>query len=136
MVLYGMREEVLSGEAIWKCAHCLTCLERCPQDVKFAEIIKALRVLAVKEAEKGNIVIKGPQIVFDKIFMDTIENHGRIFEAGLLLKYMLKRKDLGLLMSFSTIGLKMFWKGKVPISPHKIKASTELKRLFEESGSD
>ncbi len=131
MVLYGMKEEILSSETIWKCAHCLTCVERCPQDVRFAEVIKALRILAVNEAEKGNIKIKGPQFRFDSTFVDSIESYGRVFEAGLLSKYMLKKKDLGLIMSFSSLGLKMFRKGKISLFPHKIKALDELKRVFK-----
>lgn len=132
MVLYGMKDEVLSSETIWKCAHCLTCLERCPQDVRFAEVIEALRILAVREAEKGNIEIKGPQFQFDSIFSDSIKSHGRVFEAGLLSKYMLKRKAVGLMMSFSLLGVKMFWKGKINLFPHKIQALDDLQRLFEE----
>lgn len=133
MVLYGMRKEILSSETIWKCAHCLTCLERCPQDVRFAEVIEALRILAVREAEKGNIEIRGPQIRFDSIFKDSIESYGRVFEAGLLSKYMLKSKAVGLMMSFSLLSLKMFRKGKITLFPHKIKALDELRRIFKES---
>jgi len=133
MVLYGMKKEILSSEIIWKCAHCLTCLERCPQDVRFAEVIEALRILAVKEAEKGNIKIKGPQFRFDSIFKDSIESHGRVFEAGLLSKYMLKRKDLGFMLSFASLGLKMFRKRKVSLFPHKIKALDELQHIFKDS---
>lgn len=133
MVLYGMKKEILSSETIWKCAHCLTCLERCPQDVKFAEVIEALRLMAVKEAEKGNIKIKGPQFHFDTAFKDSVESYGRVFEAGLLSKYMLKKKDVRFAMSFSMIGLKMFWKGKISLFPHKIKELAEFRRVFKES---
>jgi len=133
MVLYGMKKEILSSETIWKCAHCLTCVERCPQDVKFAEVIEALRILAVKEAEKGNIKLKGAQFHFDTAFKDSIESYGRVFEAGLLSKYMLKKKDVGFMMSFSTIGLKMFRKGKISLFPKRIKALDEFQRIFKES---
>ncbi|MEJ2271005.1 MAG: 4Fe-4S dicluster domain-containing protein [Candidatus Bathyarchaeota archaeon] len=133
MILYGMKKEVLSDESIWKCAHCLTCLERCPQDVKFAEVIEALRIMAVKEAEKGNIKIKGPQYKFDSIFKDSIKSHGRVFETGLLSKYMLKKKDLGFVMSFSSLGLKMLRKGKIGFFPDKIKGLDEIHDLFKES---
>lgn len=133
MILYGMKKEVLSSEIIWKCAHCLTCVERCPQDVKFAEVIKALRILALKEAEKGNIKIKGPQFQFDSTFKDVIKDYGRIFEAGLFLKYLLRRRALGLTVSLSLLGLKMFRKGKVSMFPHKIEALDDIKHLFNSS---
>jgi len=103
--------------------------------VKFAEVVEALRILAVKEAEKGNIKIKGPQFRFNSLFKESIENYGRVFEAELLSKYMLNKKDLGLIMSFSLLGLKMFRKGKISLFPNKIKALDELQRIFKDLSS-
>ncbi len=133
MILYGMKREVLSSEAIWKCVHCLTCYERCPQNVKFAEVIEALKILAVEEAKKGNIKIKGQQYSFDTIFTDSISSNGRVFEAGMLSEYLIKTKDFGLLMSFAPLGLKMFRKGKVSLFPKKIHALDEVKHAFKET---
>jgi heterodisulfide reductase subunit C2 len=47
-VLYGMREEVLKSQAIWLCMMCYRCYARCPQQVNFTDIMRALRHLAVK----------------------------------------------------------------------------------------
>jgi glycolate oxidase iron-sulfur subunit len=49
MVLLGMKEKVLSSPAIWLCLLCHNCSFHCPQDVKFSEVITALRYLAIKE---------------------------------------------------------------------------------------
>ena len=48
-VLLGMRKEVLSESTIWKCAQCYACTAKCPQNVKFKDIIRALREMAVEE---------------------------------------------------------------------------------------
>lgn len=48
-VLLGMRKEVLSEPIIWRCAQCYSCTAKCPQNVKFRNIIKALREMAVAE---------------------------------------------------------------------------------------
>ena len=48
-VLLGMREEVLSSPVIWRCVQCYSCTAKCPQNVKFREIIRALREMAVEE---------------------------------------------------------------------------------------
>ncbi len=45
-------EDVLSGNEIWLCASCFTCVDRCPRDVDFTYISLALRNLAARE---GNI---------------------------------------------------------------------------------
>jgi len=48
-VLLGMRREVLSSPQLWQCIQCYACYAKCPQNVKFRDVIKALRAMAVKE---------------------------------------------------------------------------------------
>ena len=48
MALYGMREEVLKSPEIWLCVMCYRCYARCPQQVNFTDIMRALRHLSVK----------------------------------------------------------------------------------------
>jgi heterodisulfide reductase subunit C len=47
-VVFGMREEVLSSPLIWFCLMCYRCYARCPQQVNFTDVMKALRYLAIK----------------------------------------------------------------------------------------
>ncbi len=49
MVLLGMRKEVLSSNLPWLCSQCYTCQAHCPQNVNFADVMKALRSMAVRE---------------------------------------------------------------------------------------
>ncbi|MCK5608560.1 4Fe-4S dicluster domain-containing protein [Candidatus Pacearchaeota archaeon] len=49
MALLGMRERVLSSDFIWLCTTCYTCQERCPQDVRITDLMRAITNLAVKE---------------------------------------------------------------------------------------
>ncbi|PIU67796.1 MAG: heterodisulfide reductase [Armatimonadetes bacterium CG07_land_8_20_14_0_80_40_9] len=49
MILLGMKKEVLSSNLIWMCALCHKCSFYCPQDVKFADVMSALRNIAVRE---------------------------------------------------------------------------------------
>ena len=48
-ILYGKKTETLSNGEIWKCHQCHTCVAHCPQDVRFADIVRALREIAVSE---------------------------------------------------------------------------------------
>ena len=50
-VLAGMRDDVLEGPEIWRCYQCHTCVSHCPQDVRFADIIRVLRDMAVEEGK-------------------------------------------------------------------------------------
>jgi len=49
MVKLGMRKEVLSNPHIWYCVTCHTCEQRCPQNVKFFNILNVLKNMAAKE---------------------------------------------------------------------------------------
>jgi len=60
-ILYGKKTELLSGGEIWKCSQCHTCVAHCPQDVRFADIIRALREIAVAEG------------IYDSDFADKIK---------------------------------------------------------------
>jgi len=49
MVKLGMREEVLASPYIWYCTTCHNCEQRCPQNVKFFDILNVLKNMAAKE---------------------------------------------------------------------------------------
>lgn len=48
-VLLGMRKEVLGSSEIWRCVQCHACTFKCPQNVRYREIVRALREMAVAE---------------------------------------------------------------------------------------
>jgi len=83
--LLGEKEEVLSSDAIWLCCSCYNCQERCPQKVEIADVIYALRNIAIKE---GNI----PNIYSE--FASALLNNGRIVGISKFLEK--KRLTLGL----------------------------------------
>ncbi|MHA1481293.1 MAG: CoB--CoM heterodisulfide reductase subunit C [Candidatus Thorarchaeota archaeon] len=45
--ILGLKEEVLSSPDLWLCATCLTCLERCPRQIKTTDAIIIMRNMAV-----------------------------------------------------------------------------------------
>lgn len=45
-ILAGERG-LLAEDEIWKCNQCFACVAHCPQDVRFANIIRAMREMAV-----------------------------------------------------------------------------------------
>ncbi|UCB46371.1 MAG: 4Fe-4S dicluster domain-containing protein [Spirochaetota bacterium] len=49
MILLGMKEEVLGSDAIWYCVKCYRCHVMCPQEVKYPEIIRVLRKMALEQ---------------------------------------------------------------------------------------
>jgi heterodisulfide reductase subunit C len=85
MTLLGQREEVLSSPIIWLCSACYSCQEVCPQEVRFTEVLTAIKNIASRE---GYAPPSAKQIA------GLLANHGRLlpvteFEND-------KRADLGL----------------------------------------
>ena len=83
--LLGQDEEVLSGDSIWLCCSCYNCQERCPQKVEIADVIYALRNIAI---EKGHI----PNIYNE--FVSALMKEGRIVNVSKFAEN--KRPTLGL----------------------------------------
>lgn len=48
-VLLGQRQAVLANELLWYCETCYACTAYCPQNVKFGDVMRALREMAVAE---------------------------------------------------------------------------------------
>ena len=49
MILLEQKDEVLGSNEIWKCNQCHACVSHCPQDVRFADVVRALREMAVAQ---------------------------------------------------------------------------------------
>ena len=48
MILLDQKDELLGSKELWKCNQCHACVSHCPQDVRFADVLRALRELAVE----------------------------------------------------------------------------------------
>jgi heterodisulfide reductase subunit C len=53
-----MRSEVLSSPVIWRCVQCYSCTAKCPQNVKFRDVMRALREMAVEEGHADVAMIE------------------------------------------------------------------------------
>jgi heterodisulfide reductase subunit C len=85
MVELGLRERVLGSDILWLCSLCYQCQERCPEDVRFPELMTVLRNMAV---EAGYI-----HPSFAKL-ASIVAEQGRIYEVDDFIN--MRRKQLGL----------------------------------------
>ncbi len=152
MSLLGMRDEVLSNPDLWLCLVCQTCTARCPQDVRISDLLSAIRRMAEKEEEAGNLKIDSPRPLFDKAFQHQLKKFGRLYDMGLAMEYYPKREGsfikgmLAMMKDYKDFGMRMFLKGKMgPLgggSPvkgmlaSKIKQKDVMKKIFEELGEE
>ena len=120
----GMRDQALSSRTIWVCAACETCSARCPQDADPAGVMDALRRIAYAEGAKS----PEPDVpLFHRLFLGTVQQFGRVFEAGMIGLYNLfsghYTKDLGLAPT-------MLLKGKLGLLPSMHGNRKLMKKLF------
>lgn len=83
--LLGKKNEVVSGDSIWLCCSCYNCQERCPQKVEIADVIYALRNIALREGYIPNIYSQ---------FVSALLGEGRIVNVSKFVES--KRPALGL----------------------------------------
>jgi heterodisulfide reductase subunit C len=58
MAQFGLKDRLLSNDALWLCSTCYTCVDRCPQNVEIASIVRILRNMVVKEKGVMPLIFK------------------------------------------------------------------------------
>lgn len=127
LVQVNDRQKVLSSATIWLCLSCETCSTRCPEDIDIARVMDTLRKVSVSEGypSKELSITK-----LNKIFLDSIEKHGRLNELEFSIKYTLASRKL-----FQNIGLaiRLFRKGKIKPFGENVKGKNGIKDIFAKS---
>jgi heterodisulfide reductase subunit C2 len=118
------QERLLSSESIWMCLTCETCTTRCPNLFDPAAIIDALREIIVREHPD---FIPRRIAAFHTAFLDQIRSHGRVFEFGLVASYKLRS---GALFADVDSVPGMLVRGKLALTPKRIKGLRDLRRIF------
>lgn len=121
-VALGLKDEVLNSEEIWLCAHCYSCVVKCPKGVRPADRMSELRGMALRK----NIDNKG--VKHAKAFIESVLKNGKINEA----KVTLNSVGFRGLMSQGLFPLSLILKGKAPKYRKKpIKSMDKLKPIIE-----
>ena len=124
LVQAGQKQRVLSSRSIWLCATCESCTTRCPNEIDVARIMDVLRHMARRE---GLVSEKNIKRFWDS-FLDSVEKHGRVFEMGLLVKYIFRS---GRVWTDVDLAPKMLPKGKLSIRPHSIEGRDKVAQIFK-----
>jgi len=122
MIRTGMRAEALAADTFWYCASCYSCSVRCPQDINLAEVMYAMRNLALKGSRDASAA-------FYRAFAESVRRHGRAHEVEMMLLFAFGSNPLRLL-KMAPIGLKMMLKGKMHFLQSSIKGVREVQQLY------
>jgi len=73
MVLLDMEDDILRSKEIWKCNQCHACVAHCPQDVRFADIVRALREIAIEKGHREKSLLEKVYKLDDELKRQRLE---------------------------------------------------------------
>jgi heterodisulfide reductase subunit C len=120
----GLLEKVLKSNTIWLCSSCYSCTVRCPSGIRLTDIMYELKRLAIEFglAPKG---AKAPVVA--ELFADMVDKNGRIAEAPLVTRFMLKTNPLGIFKMIPR-ATRLFMRGRLTMTSHRIEGMAEVEK--------
>jgi heterodisulfide reductase subunit C len=128
MVQLNMRDRAIRANTMWICASCETCSARCPMEVGVAQVMDALRRIAVEEGVKPPPEARTMR-VFHQEFLGCLRRWGRVNEHELIGMYKMKT---GQLLDDIGLGIRLFGKQKIkPWHLDRVRRTEQMAKLFE-----
>jgi len=121
MTRAGMREEILSSNAMWFCASCYLCTVRCPRDIKPTELMHALECLAVRYRQSSGRTLT-PKMY--RSFTDFVYSIGSVPEVSFMTWFYLLTNPLRAFRMIP-LALSLVRHGRVSIRARRLKPEAE-----------
>ncbi len=86
MIRAGLRNEVLSSDAMWHCLSCYQCTVRCPRGVQITDLMHTLEGMALRE-RLNNQASLTPEMY--RSFNSFVYSNGRLPEFSFMRKFYL-----------------------------------------------
>jgi heterodisulfide reductase subunit C len=129
----GLRDEVLSSDAMWYCLSCYMCTVRCPRGVHQTELMHALERLALR---RGRNHFRTTTPALYRTFSEFVYRLGSQHEFGFMVWYYLKTNPFRAL-HIAPVGLSLLRRGRLPIRAKKLapEAKNQLKAILDKAES-
>ena len=80
MVSKGEVKKLMSSKTLWSCLSCFACVERCPRNVKPANIIEAIRLSLIRKQNENHLNAEDiPELLNDNIPQQIVVSAFRKF---------------------------------------------------------
>ncbi len=126
MLRAGIREDSLKSNTFWVCVSCYHCVVRCPQNVHIADVMYALKGMAIE----AKLYQDSTAADFSQTFVGMVEEYGRSFELGLASRHYIKHFALRL-PSMAPMGMGMLMRKRMSLTPKRIKNLGQLKAVLK-----
>lgn len=139
MAQLGLATELLAAGSIWSCLSCHTCGLRCPNGIDVGRVMDVLKGwhLAATEpaavsAARGGGKLPPPAerraALFHRLFIGGVGRLGRMHELTLMGLYKLLSGDL---FADLAVGMRMIFRGKMPLVPKLRPERRDVAEMFE-----
>jgi heterodisulfide reductase subunit C len=128
MIAANRRDDVLSSNTMWCCVSCYFCTARCPQEIPITETMYTLKRMAIRE-DKAAV---GDAPALARTFTGFIDRYGRAFEFGIATRYLMLKKPMSMLKGMG-MGLSMFTRGRLALTPTRIKNMEQLRKIIDKA---
>lgn len=126
MLRAGMRQAALMSNTPWICVSCYHCVVRCPQNVHIADVMYALKGMAIE----AKLFQDSAAPDFSQTFVDMVEKYGRSYEFGLATRHYLKHFPLRL-PGMAPMGMGLLSKQRMNITPTRVKGIKQLQTILK-----
>ena len=129
----GMREQVLSSNAMWHCLSCYLCTVRCPRGIRQTDLMHALECLAVRERVSNR---RSRTPVMYRSFSDFVYSLGSLPEFGFMAWFYLLTNPL---RAFRVIpvALSLLRRGRLSIRARRLtpEGANQLRAILDKAES-
>ncbi|RPH50936.1 MAG: heterodisulfide reductase [Desulfobacteraceae bacterium] len=126
LVLTGQKDEIFKSRSFGLCSACYYCTLRCPRGLPLTEAMSALKQIAA--SEKADVFKTG--LCFYGNFLESVRKHGRVWELEFMSMYFISIKNPLIPLRYTSLGLRLFSKGKLSVRPHAAGRTMSLEKLF------
>jgi len=128
LIAAGEREQVLGSNTMWNCVSCYLCTSRCPQKIPITDLMYTLKRLSVADG----VAAESDGASLARSFAGYVDRYGRSFEFGLASRFYLTHKPSSLLR-MGPLGLSMFHKGRMSLTPSRIRQIRQLRAIIDKA---
>ncbi len=131
MVRAGMKQQVLSSNAMWYCLSCYLCTVRCPRGIKQTDLMHALECLAVREGLSHGRTLTPAMY---RRFSDFVYSLGSLPEVGFMTWFYMWTNPLRALRMLP-VAIRLFRHGRLNVKARRLtpQGTKQLRAILEKA---
>ncbi len=128
----GMLYRVLATNTVWLCTSCYFCTVRCPQEIRFTDIMYELKRLGIKY---GIYPKTSAAPILSRTFVEMVDTYGRNPETLMMMKLYMRMGYKGITSALKNASmaneLRKRHRMDINPTPKRIKGMNQIKKIIE-----